>query len=209
MDQAACSGWSSSTAAVVWLLQLWDCKVLGCAAPPTGAGVCCPAHLSAVVCQRADACFLCCLRSCPARVLLCWLWSVLYACWRAAERALDALNYTEVNGKPIRIMWSHRDPAFRKSGVGNIFIKVRRLAATAAAARQLPHGAGTSSSSKGGSSSSKGGSNYSAGGSSIGNGDTSINRDSSGRYSSRDRGRITPGAAAAAAAKHQYVQLPQ
>lgn len=42
----------------------------------------------------------------------------------AAERALDALNYTPVNGKPIRIMWSHRDPAFRKSGVGNIFIKV-------------------------------------------------------------------------------------
>jgi len=42
---------------------------------------------------------------------------------QAAERALDALNYTEVNGKPIRIMWSHRDPAFRKSGVGNIFIK--------------------------------------------------------------------------------------
>lgn len=41
----------------------------------------------------------------------------------AAERALEALNYTEVNGKPIRIMWSHRDPQFRKSGVGNIFIK--------------------------------------------------------------------------------------
>ncbi len=43
----------------------------------------------------------------------------------AAERALEALNYNPLNGKPIRIMWSHRDPASRKSGLGNIFIKVR------------------------------------------------------------------------------------
>jgi polyadenylate-binding protein len=42
---------------------------------------------------------------------------------RAAERALDNLNYTLLNGKPMRIMWSLRDPATRKSGVGNIFIK--------------------------------------------------------------------------------------
>jgi len=41
----------------------------------------------------------------------------------AAERALESLNYTPLNGKPIRIMWSHRDPAARKSGMGNIFIK--------------------------------------------------------------------------------------
>jgi polyadenylate-binding protein len=41
----------------------------------------------------------------------------------AAERALTQLNYHQLNGKPLRIMWSHRDPAFRKSGVGNIFIK--------------------------------------------------------------------------------------
>lgn len=40
-----------------------------------------------------------------------------------AERALDSLNYTLVKEKPIRIMWSHRDPSIRKSGVGNIFIK--------------------------------------------------------------------------------------
>ena len=41
----------------------------------------------------------------------------------AAERALDTLNYTPLLGRPIRLMWTHRDPAARKSGVGNIFIK--------------------------------------------------------------------------------------
>eukprot|EP00270_Netrium_digitus_P018202 TRINITY_DN687_c0_g1_i1.p1 TRINITY_DN687_c0_g1~~TRINITY_DN687_c0_g1_i1.p1 ORF type:complete len:681 (-),score=247.77 TRINITY_DN687_c0_g1_i1:121-2163(-) len=41
----------------------------------------------------------------------------------AAERALDALNYQPINGKAMRIMWCHRDPSTRKSGVGNIFIK--------------------------------------------------------------------------------------
>lgn len=33
------------------------------------------------------------------------------------------LNFTSVNGKPIRIMFSHRDPSIRKSGYANIFIK--------------------------------------------------------------------------------------
>lgn len=40
-----------------------------------------------------------------------------------AERALDTMNYTLINQKPCRIMWSHRDPARRRSGAGNIFIK--------------------------------------------------------------------------------------
>ncbi|KAG6417499.1 hypothetical protein SASPL_119680 [Salvia splendens] len=39
------------------------------------------------------------------------------------ERALMELNFTPLNGKPIRVMYSHRDPSVRRSGNGNIFIK--------------------------------------------------------------------------------------
>ncbi|GFH09816.1 polyadenylate-binding protein [Haematococcus lacustris] len=71
-----------------------------------------------------------------AKELLAWFktsffsWVDVAACQacgntstQSTGRALDELNYTPVNGKPIRIMWSHRDPSFRKSGLGNIFIK--------------------------------------------------------------------------------------
>uniref|UniRef100_A0A8B9T1C7 Poly(A) binding protein cytoplasmic 1 like n=1 Tax=Anas platyrhynchos TaxID=8839 RepID=A0A8B9T1C7_ANAPL len=40
-----------------------------------------------------------------------------------AERALDTMNFEVIKGRPIRIMWSQRDPRLRKSGVGNVFIK--------------------------------------------------------------------------------------
>ncbi|CAO2623894.1 Polyadenylate-binding protein 1 [Lemmus lemmus] len=40
-----------------------------------------------------------------------------------AEHALDTMNFDVIKGKPVRIMWSQRDPSLRKRGVGNIFIK--------------------------------------------------------------------------------------
>ncbi|CAN0873163.1 Polyadenylate-binding protein 8 [Linum grandiflorum] len=40
-----------------------------------------------------------------------------------AARALELLNFTPLNSRPIRMMYSHRDPSVRKSGAGNIYIK--------------------------------------------------------------------------------------
>ncbi|KAH1109687.1 hypothetical protein AAZX31_04G040100 [Glycine max] len=40
-----------------------------------------------------------------------------------AAKAIDVLNFTPLNGKIIRIMYSIRDPSARKSGAANVFIK--------------------------------------------------------------------------------------
>ncbi|KAL2019896.1 hypothetical protein VTK56DRAFT_9071 [Thermocarpiscus australiensis] len=48
---------------------------------------------------------------------------VNYNSTQDGEKALEELNYTLIKGRPCRIMWSQRDPALRKTGQGNIFIK--------------------------------------------------------------------------------------
>lgn len=40
-----------------------------------------------------------------------------------ATRALETMNHIEICGRPARLMPSQRDPAARRSGVGNIFVK--------------------------------------------------------------------------------------
>jgi len=51
------------------------------------------------------------------------LCNIFYCFINIGERALETLNYTVIKNKPCRIMWSQRDPALRKTGTGNIFIK--------------------------------------------------------------------------------------
>ncbi|RHN51251.1 putative polyadenylate binding protein [Medicago truncatula] len=48
---------------------------------------------------------------------------VNYSNARDAADAMENLNYYTLNGKPIRIMFSHRDPLIRKTGFANLFIK--------------------------------------------------------------------------------------
>jgi polyadenylate-binding protein len=48
---------------------------------------------------------------------------VNYNSTQDGEKALEELNYTLIKGRPCRIMWSQRDPALRKTGQGNVFIK--------------------------------------------------------------------------------------
>ncbi|XP_006763877.1 PREDICTED: polyadenylate-binding protein 4-like [Myotis davidii] len=39
-----------------------------------------------------------------------------------AGHALNTMNFDVLHGKPVRIMWCHRDPSLRRSGVGNVFV---------------------------------------------------------------------------------------
>ncbi|BAO39594.1 polyadenylate-binding protein [Kluyveromyces marxianus] len=48
---------------------------------------------------------------------------VNYTDYESGKKAIEELNYAEINGRPCRIMWSERDPSVRKKGSGNIFIK--------------------------------------------------------------------------------------
>ncbi|KAK6933474.1 Polyadenylate-binding protein/Hyperplastic disc protein [Dillenia turbinata] len=40
-----------------------------------------------------------------------------------ANRAIETMNHSPLNGKAIRVMWSRRDPNARGSGIGNLFVK--------------------------------------------------------------------------------------
>ncbi|KAI7997563.1 Polyadenylate-binding protein 7 [Camellia lanceoleosa] len=40
-----------------------------------------------------------------------------------AIHAIEMRNHSVLNGKRLRVMWSHRDPDVRKSGIGNVFVK--------------------------------------------------------------------------------------
>ncbi|XP_022750242.1 polyadenylate-binding protein 3 isoform X2 [Durio zibethinus] len=48
---------------------------------------------------------------------------VNYSNHQEAAHAKEVLNFTPINGKPIRIMFSQRDPSIRKTGYANVFIK--------------------------------------------------------------------------------------
>lgn len=52
--------------------------------------------------------------------------SFLFFFWYGlAHFAMEKMNHSMLNGKMIRVTWSLRDPDARKSGVGNVFVKVQ------------------------------------------------------------------------------------
>lgn len=61
-------------------------------------------------------------RDMVTRKSLCYAY-VNFQTHQDAEKAFESLNFEMLMDRPMRIMWSQRDPAIRKSGVGNVFIK--------------------------------------------------------------------------------------
>ncbi|KAL4583772.1 hypothetical protein LXL04_008355 [Taraxacum kok-saghyz] len=57
-----------------------------------------------------------------SRKSLCYAYINFCFPFHAAD-ALGRLNYKELKGKPIRLMWCQRDPVLRKTGIGNLFVK--------------------------------------------------------------------------------------
>jgi len=57
---------------------------------------------------------------CIVQWLFCTKNNLIYV---AAAIAMEHLNFAPLNGKPIRIMFSQRDPSIRRSGHANVFIK--------------------------------------------------------------------------------------
>ncbi|KAK8618806.1 hypothetical protein V6N13_132785 [Hibiscus sabdariffa] len=53
---------------------------------------------------------------------LCYAYVNFYSNHHAST-AFGRLNHTDLKGKPVRIMWSHRDPFPRKVGLANLFVK--------------------------------------------------------------------------------------
>ncbi|KAL4199934.1 hypothetical protein AMTRI_Chr03g147240 [Amborella trichopoda] len=48
---------------------------------------------------------------------------VNYVATLDASKAVTEMNHAMLNGKPVRVMWSLKDPIARNSGVGNLFVK--------------------------------------------------------------------------------------
>ena len=57
-------------------------------------------------------------------VFLADLFDGVFMIFCLAAKAMDAMKYTMLKGRPMRIMWSVRNPQGRRNGSGNLFVKV-------------------------------------------------------------------------------------